>query len=829
MGKQQKTNTTQKQLIPTKYQDALSIVFILAVVIIFFWGPISGGGFIDFDNISSWSFKPYLEQANREGRFPQWIPLIFSGMPAYASLLITGSRIWDIIAQIYINISVLFGQIFGSDVARVIFSYILYGLGIYWFLVEKKFHRTAAVFAAFAAIFSTYVITWVMIGHNTKPVVVSMFPYLFLFAEKLKEKFRFTTLALMIFAIAIMFIGNHLQMIFYGSLALLIYLLYDLIVRIIKKNAPIATLRTSVLVLLAYILAFAMSADRYLSTLEYAPYSVRGSLPIVKAENNPAAKIKSDYEYATMWSYHPKELFTFLVPSYFGFGIRDYQGSKVSTYWGTKESEDSPPYMGIIVLALAFLGLWYFRKDTFVQALIIISVVGLFLSFGKHLPILYNLFYHYFPSFSKFRAPSMALVLVHFAIPLLSAYGLLALNKIQNDKNAKKVVTWIVVIPLVFLFIAFIFSAFFKSTYTAAVGNSSYIREIAQRFGNDVAFGLQEFIWKNTINDWYINSIFLVATGILAALYINKKIKYISLFSIIGILTTIDLIRVDSQRMDYSERGDIKDFFLQRKDIYDFIKQDNSIYRIADFSANPANVTAYYLVENINGYHAAKLRVYQDLMDVANIGGAEGSTSQVYNPFLWKLLNVKYLVFNQPIQGMNPIYQGRNFAAFVYFNGDYLPRAFFVKQAVKERPLQILYHLKNGDFDPTDTVFVEETIAENISPPDSLSTVEILEKKDEYIKIRANASGNHILFLSEVYYPPAWKAYIDAQETKIYKANYAFRAVVVPKGSHIIEFKYHSPKFETGKTISLVANIITLLLFAIGIFFGIKREKKIKI
>ncbi|MCX7909176.1 MAG: YfhO family protein [Ignavibacteria bacterium] len=830
MAKQNtKKQVAKKQLIPSKYQDLVAILSLIILVFGFFWGAITGGGFIDFDNLSSLSFRPFIEEATKSGNFPLWIPLIFSGMPAYASLLVTGSRSWDIIAQIFTNISVGFGGIFGSDVARVLFFYILYGIGIYWLLRYKKFEKTIAIFSAFAAVFSTYVITWIMIGHNTKPIVLAMFPYVFLFIEKLKEKFSFLNFGLLIIAFAVMFIGNHLQMIFYGGLAFAIYIIYDFVAGIVKKEKIIPKLRTALLTGIALGIAFLMSADRYFSTFEYAPYSVRGAAPIAKIHTDKTQKAdKSDYDYATMWSYHPKELFTFIVPSYFGFGIREYREGKASTYWGTKESEDSPPYMGIIVLALAIVGLIHFRKNIFVQALFVISIFGIFLSFGKNLPFLFDLFYHYFPSFSKFRAPSMSLVLVHFSVPILAAFGIKALNEMrQNSSQNKKTIKWLIVLPLLFLVVTFFFSAFMKSTYISAVGSSETFQSYAKAYGNEVVSELQEFVWSKTIQDFYINAIFLVAFGIFAALYIQTKVQYATLITIFSLITVFDLFRIDSERMEYSKEGNATSIFEARRDVYDFIKRDTTIFRIADFSVNPANLTAYYLLENINGYHAAKLRVYQDLMDIANMEGMEGSTSQLYNPFLWNLLNVKYLIFNKTLEGVEPIYRGAGGQAFVYPNFGYYPRAFFVKTAIVEKPIEILNHLKKGSFNPIDTMFVEKPLAVKDIGYDTAAKVQIVEKKNEYIKFTTETNVKSLLFISEVYYP-FWKAYIDGKETEIIKANYAFRSVVVPAGKHTLEMKFTSPGFERGKTLSLVANLLTFAIIGLGLYFDFKKKNKIK-
>jgi hypothetical protein len=417
----------------------------------------------------------------------------------------------------------------------------------------------------------------------------------------------------------------------------------------------------------------------------------------------------------------------------------------------------------------------------------------------------------------------MALVLVHFAVPLLSAYGFLALKHLRENPS-KRVNTWLIVLPILFLVITFFFSAFMKSSYIAAAGSSEAFQQYAKSYGAEVVSEIQDFVWNKTVQDFYINAIFLLAFGIFSVLYINGKLQYVTVLAVFGILTIIDLFRIDSQRMDYAKEGSPTEVFEARRDVYDAIKSDTGVFRIADFSVNPANLTAYYLVENINGYHAAKLRVYQDLLDVANTEGMEGSTSQLYNPFLWKLLNVKYLILSRKLEGVEPIYQAQNGSAFVY-PYPYLPRAFFVKNAVVEKPLEILYHLKRGNFNPLDTVFVEKPIKSQLGIPDSTATATIQEKRNEYIKISAKTNATALLFISEIYYP-YWKAYVDGKETEIIKANYAFRAVVIPEGTHTLEMKFTSPGFERGKTISLLANLLTLLGLAAGIYLNLRKKKQ---
>ena len=163
-----KQETKSKPLVPEKYQDAVFILLLVLSVFIFFWKAISGGGFDASDNIASLSFTNYLKEANNSGDFPLWMPYIFGGMPNYAALLTTGDRLWDIVPEVVFGFSKFIGAIFNNDVARIAFFYSIYGIGMYILMRSKKHKRFVAFFTGFVAIFSTWVITWVMIGHNTK-------------------------------------------------------------------------------------------------------------------------------------------------------------------------------------------------------------------------------------------------------------------------------------------------------------------------------------------------------------------------------------------------------------------------------------------------------------------------------------------------------------------------------------------------------------------------------------------------------------------------------------------------------------------------------------
>jgi hypothetical protein len=667
-----------------------------------------------------------------------------------------------------------------------------------------------------------------------------MFPFIFYFLEKLREKFSILYTVLLIFAVHLMFEGGHLQMIFYGGMAFGLYLIFELISRTISKTEPMKVLRSAGLLILAGLFAYLMSADRYMAVQEYTPYSTRGSAPIQKtAKQQQDEKGGNDYQYATMWSYSPSESMTFLIPGYFGHGIQEWApegqptdaAQRISTYWGSKESEDSPPYMGIAILALAILGFIFYRKDAFVQFLLALVVFSWLLGMGKNLPLLYDLFYNYFPSFNKFRAPSMAFALMHFAVPVLAAYGLAGIAGLRKELTAsgEKMMKNFMIISGGFLVMGLMYFLLFKSSYFSAMAGSNLFKEVYAQADPSITTDIKNFIWSGVVSDWLLGGLFLSVVAVLSYMFAKGKITGTVFYLSVFVIVAIDLWRVDYKRMEIAKESMQEEVFQRKAEVFNFIKQDKDVFRIADFSSNPANISAYYLVENINGYHAAKLRVYQDLMDVANSEQLAGSTSQLFNPFLWNLMNVKYIITNRPFgQGFEPVYQSQLSGDYVYPNQSGLPRAFFVDSVVVAKQMEILKHLKEGDFNPVNTVYVEKMPDKQIEPADTTASAEYAEKRNEYIKIKANASGNNFLFISEIYYPAGWTAYIDGKETPIIKSNFAFRGVIVPKGQHTIEMKFRSEGFEQGKTLSIILNIIVGLAFVLGIYFEWNRKKRKK-
>ncbi len=821
-----------------KYQDMIFSGIVAVLVLLFLGKAIFGPGFNASDNIASESFQPYLQEASKKGEFPHWLPYIFSGLPSYAALLTTGDRTWDFSAYVVNKISYIFSSILGSDTARISFWYILYAIGMYFLMRTKKQEPMVALFTSIMAVFSTWVMTWVMIGHNTKPIAFAMFPYILLCLESIREKWNLKYAVLLVLAVHVMVESTHMQMVFYGIVTFGLYLLFELVSRLITKNEPMGVIRAALVLAVAGAMSFGMGADRFLSTLEYTPYSTRGSAPIgqlnqsatpQKAANKQDANGGNDYQYATNWSFSPEETMTFLVPNYFGFGKLPYKGPLsdnremiISAYFGQMPFTDAANYMGICVLFLGLYGAWRFRRDLFVQFLVTLSVFALLLSFGRNMSFLYDIFYYHIPMFNKFRTPSMVLHLMQFAFPILAAYGIAGLAQVREEKDAKsrKVGLYMLIVCGVFLVIGFVYPSMSETGYRAQVESSNQIMRYQDP---QVRTAISEFVFDEMKSDWTVTGVFALLMGLLVYLFVNKKISASLFYPALIIVSLTDLWRVDIRPMDIPKKK-LETEVFQKTDVIDFLQRDKSVFRIADMDVLPSpNVAAYFKLENIHGYHSAKMRVYQDLMDEA--GNGEGSIIQ--NPLLWNLLNVKYILSSQKLfPNIEPVFTSQQTRALVYQNPAFMPRAFFVKEAVVASKNEILQHLKNSDFFPADTAYVEEKLAVQIDTATSGSTAVLTERKNEYQKYQVKTSANNsLLFVSEVFYPVSWKAYIDGQETPIIKTNFAFRGIVVPKGEHSVEFRYQSPKFEQGKTISLAANILLLAAAVAAVYMDLKAKK----
>lgn len=817
---------------------------ILLSLLIFFGGVIFGGKLFAANDFISWeSFRPYLSMMDQKGEAPLWIPYIFSGMPGFAAYLVTGDRWWDLAMKIFYSSEHVFG-IINYPVMRVVMHYFIYGAGMFMLMRSKKAARSTSFFVSLAAMFSTWIIIYIMIGHNTKIMALMTFPWIFMCIEKLIERWSLLYAGLLILAIHLLWESSHLQTAFYGGCAIGIYMLFELISSITTRDRMMGVLRAAAMILVAGALTYGMGLDRNLAVQEYLPYSTRGAAAI---QVDPTKTVDQGedgghgYEYATNWSFSPGEMVTFLVPGYYGFGKVEINGTPGQmTYWGQMPFTDAAHYMGITVLVLGIFGAWMNRKNRFIQGLMVIGFFGLLLSFGNNFSVLFDLFFNLVPGFNKFRAPSQSLILLEFVFPILAGFGiesLIAMHKSGTNEKSNRSILYGAIGFGVFTVIGLLGSSILKGGYLASIAGSG-------KQGLDAA-GAQEFIYGMMIGDWIIAGIVGVATLLLMYYYLRDRISPTVLkLALLGLLV-FDLWRIDYRPMETKSAAEVAQAHAST-DIDAFLKSDTSLYRIADYTQEGSQVPngpAYHLEQHIHGYHAAKLRNYQNLLDVA------GNGNQITTPTAWNILNTKYIIAPGPIaEGAQPVFTSQQRQAQVYLNPEALPRAWFVNRVETADALTTLNKIKDGSFDPRDVAFVAAPLKESVepvgysagtppAPRDSADTaappaggvrtlakgsVSVTHFEPLHIAIDVDAPGKNFLVVSEIDYPPAWRATIDGQPAEIVAADYLLRGLVVPPGKHRIEMNYVSEGFTMGKWVSLGLNL--LMFAAIGL--GAMRERR---
>ncbi len=821
-------------IIPVKFQTAA----LLAIILIMFfanYSPIYFGGktFQSGDIVTSKSLSSYVEQERED--YTLWYPYIFCGMPAYG--LATDYKWFNVIWVGMTTVRDAFMIPFSVDYAKWSFYLILLGINMFFLVNYLTKNKLIALFGGLSTSFSTGIVLFLLIGHVTKLTALAFFPLIYLMILKLKEKPKLRDFALLTIAIQMSFQGWHVQIIYYTILSIGIFFLYNIIrSQVIKqKDEVVKYFKTGIMYAVALVIAILIQSDNLTQIYEYNPYSTRGTESILdKQKAKPKESDDSEYyNYHTNWSFSPQEVLTFIVPSYYGFGNSTYKGElsknqevEVNTYFGQMMTVDVAMYMGVVVFFLGLFAIYADWRNPYVQFLALLSAFSLLISFGRTFSLVFDPMFYYFPYFSKFRVPSMILVLMQLSFPILASIGLKKILDLRETKNkSQEKILFYAAVSFTVLFIIVLIgnqalAASFKErvmNYAASIRTAS-----SQRAGMYNA--LSDYMAKMFTNDLMVAFGALAATFWLVNAYLKRKLgKDIMLVVVIAIVM-FDLLRIDNRGAKYQNDQNVDNLFVAP----DYVKvlkekQDDQPYRMLNlkqdgsmgsFRANQ-NFNAYFYMQDFYGYTSIKPRSYQDYLDVVGI----------FNQTMWNMLNVKYLVIDKalPVPGMKEIY--RNDKTFIYENTNVKPRAYFVDSVAIKENYQFLLDVKNQKFDPEKVAFVHGDEKFDIDKPDSTAYVTFKEYKDEKMIIEANASGNNLLFLGDTYFPKGWTATIDGAETEIYKLNHGFRGIVVPAGKHNIVFKYLPQSFVISKYLALIfsTGMIGLLIF--GIFLDIRKKR----
>ncbi len=801
------------KIIPAKFQTPALLIVMLIMILIFF-SPIMFGDKTTSsgDLIQVKSLREYATKDN--SGFTLWNPYIFCGMPAVATSM--SLRWFDLTAVIYSYTTQVYSAAFNDYNAIYTFSFVILGFASFFFMRRFGASRGISFLVALGTIFSTGILVLFYIGHITKLMSLAIFPFILLMLFKFQKEIKLIDVLLFVLGIHILVLAAHVQIVFYFGLTVLIYFIFFFIRGFITKDGFLQKqlFKSIGISALAGLIALSMSFDTYSQLYEYKPYSTRGTKSINELQNPGTPSQSNSYEYNTSWSFSPGEILTFIIPSYYGFGKSTYNGPlsqnqevEVNTYFGQMPFVDSAMYMGVIVFALALFALYARRKEPVIQFFGILVVLFILISFGKNFPLIFNLFYYYFPLFDNFRVPSMILHVLQIIFPILAGFGVMKIVALKEEKDLG--------FEKGFRITAIIFSALFilsillgdsiASWFSGRV--NAYATGLGQTQQAQMFTALAEYMSGMFRGDLQIALALLSLTFGLSYLYISSRINRELLLLGLVIVILFDLFRIGSRGSSYIEASQVDELFKEPEYISVIKKQtEKEPYRILNLKQDGSmgtlqsnsNFNVYFLQEDFYGYSAVKPRSYQDIMDVVG----------PMNVTLWRMLGVKYVITDKPFQpdGFVTIHTNENL--LIHRNDRALPRIYFVDSVLQKSSIDILNEIKNDSFDPKRIAFVEKLDFE-FDPSDETSTLKISQYKDDSISAEVNAIGNNFLFFGTTYLP-GWKALIDDKETNVYKTNHGFMGIVVPQGNHKIEFVYEPFGFVIGKYLSLILNILLL-------------------
>jgi len=822
-----------ENVLPEKYHLPAVLIIVLGLFLIFLY-PLYFGGktFQSGDIFASLSMKSYVEKA-RDG-FTLWNPYIFLGMPAYA--LGTSATWFNFIYMVFTSIRNFFTGLFAVQYTMWSFYLIVLASTSYMLMKYLTKNTLVSLFTAIATSFSTGIIVFLYIGHVTKLTSLCFVPLIFLMLLRFQEKIKLLDFFVLTIAFQLFIQGFHVQIIYYTLLAIGFYYLVFFYHAFKTKDSELRkNLFKSLLVAgTAGLIAVAIQSDSLTQMYEYTPYSTRGTKSLVEqAAGNTEQSVSEYYDYHTNWSFSPGEVMTFIIPSYFGFGnsvykgpLTDNQSTEVNTYFGQMPFVDVAMYMGVLILFLALYAAFTRWKEPLVKFLSILSLFSLLVSFGKNFSVVFDILFNYLPFFDKFRIPSMILVLIQISFPILAGLGVMKILSLRENSNKSseqflKYFTYAVSIIFVLTLVLnkVIGEWFVGRVNDYAAGLEASRAQMAQQYR-----ALAEYTSEMFTGDLLVAFALLTVSFWAVQLYLNKKFSKDVLAILFIAVVLIDLWRIDARGEKYVDNPGLKNEYKtpeyvkiikaqNDKDPFRIfnMKQDGSM---GSYNQN-SNYNAYFLLEDFYGYSGVKPRGYQDLMDVV------GPVNQT----LWRMTNVKYIIMDQ--QGNYPglTFIGGSGKEFVYRNDDALPRFFFANKVEVKPALDVLKAVKADQFDPKEIAYVHDEKVE-IQSPDSTASITVVKYQDESIELKATASGANFMVFSATYMPKGWHAFVDKEETKVYRVDHALMGIVIPKGMHQVVFRYEPKSFVVSKYLALSLSSVVMLGFVITLVMELMRKRK---
>ena len=822
-----------KRMIP----DIVAVVVFAVISFVYFCPAVTEGRILSqHDSVAGigagQESKEYME---RTGERTRWTNSIFGGMPTYQ------------MSPSYESTDLLKGieNLYHLYLPTYVWYVFVMLLGFYILLRAFNFKVWMASLGAIIWAFSSYFFIIIAAGHIWKFITLAYIPPTI---AGMVLCYRGRCLAgglLTAFFVALQIMSNHVQMSYY-FLFVMLFMAIAYGVKAFQENALANYLKRTGVLVVAGLLGVCVNLSNLYHTYEYSKESMRGKSELIKENSDNQTDSGLERDYITQWSYGIGETFSLLVPNVKG-GVsvplaanekamekaNPMYGSiysQLGQYWGEQPGTSGPVYVGAFVMFLFILGL-FVVKGPMKWALLAATILSILLSWGKNFMGFTDFFIDYVPMYNKFRAVSSILVIAEFTIPLLA---MLALKEVVSSPNLIKerkkdfLISFALTGGLALLF-AVMPKVFFPSYVSSMEMNA--LRSIPADQLVPLLANLEEVRMSLFTSDAW-RSFFVIVVGAgLVWMYVMGRLKQVPMVASLALLCLVDMWDVNKRYL-YDEQfveKQIQTQGFQQTETDKMILEDQSLdYRVLNLASNTFNEnnTAYWH-KSIGGYHAAKLRRYQEMIEehisgemkglyqaVADAGGDMEKLDASEFPVL-NMLNTKYFIF--PLQGgqtvplENPHTLG---------NAWFVDEVKYVGNANEE--IEAIHGLEPSQVAVVDKKF--ESVVKSV-PSDSTATIELVAYEPNYLKYEVNSEKGGTVVFSEIYYP-GWQSTVDGEEVPHGRADYILRAMNVPAGKHVVEFRFDPKSLHLTETIAFVALGLLALWAAVLVFMRIKACRK---
>ena len=823
-----------KRLIP----DVIAIVFFAVISFVYFCPAVTEGRILSqHDSVAGiGAGQEHSEYHQRTGKITRWTNSVFGGMPTYQ--LAPSYESTNLLHQI--------ADLYHLYLPTYVWYVFVMLLGFYILLRAFNFKVWMSALGAIIWAFSSYFFIIIAAGHIWKLMTLAYIPPTITgMVLVYRKKYLLGGLLTALFA-ALQISSNHIQMSYYFLIVMIAMFIAYGVMAYRQKDMPHFWKATGVM-MIAGVLGICINLSNLYHTYQYSKESMRGKSELVKENSANQTNSGLERDYITQWSYGIGETFTLLVPNTKGgasvpLAMNEKAMEKanpmymniyrqIGQYWGEQPGTSGPVYVGAFVMFLFVLGL-FIVKGPMKWALLVATILSILLSWGKNFMGFTDFFIDYIPMYSKFRTVSSILVVAEFTIPLL---GMLALKElVERPQLIKERMKDFLIsfgltggLALLFALAPKIFFSSYVSTMEMSALQGIPAEQLVPLLANLEEVRMSMF----TADAWRSFFIILLGVALLWA-YSVGKLKSVTMVGALIVLCLVDMWDVNKR---YLYDGQFVEKIEQTKtfeptETDKLILQDKDLnYRVLNLASNTFNENnTSYWHKSIGGYHAAKLRRYQEMIEehisaemntvfqeVANAGGDMDSVNATKFPVL-NMLNARYLIF--PLEGGQTV-PLRN--PFALGNGWFVNQVTYVDNANEE--IEAIHGIN-----PIETVVVDkrfESVLKPAAESDSTCSVVLTAYEPNDLKYEVNSAKGGTVVFSEIYYP-GWQAYMDGEKVEHGRANYILRAMNVPAGKHVVEFKFDPDSLHATETIAYIAFVLLAIAAVVIVVISYRQNGK---